>query len=83
MPEKSVYAVGDVITCTADANPTANYQWQNMRTLMFYNARTYTITVDMKGFNDTLRCQAQNIISGVVNTINKFIYAKVSGTLQL
>jgi len=76
-PIKPEYVVGDLITCTADAKPVAAYLWQNMRTLAMVNTNTYTITEDMRGFNDQLRCQAQNIIQGNVFSTNLFINAYV------
>jgi hypothetical protein len=74
-PIKPAYDVGDLITCTADAKPGASYQWQNLRSLATYNSNTYTITEDMRGYNDSLRCSAQNIIQGNVYQANLFIFA--------
>jgi hypothetical protein len=72
-----VYEVGDIITCVADANPTATYYWQNVRTQQYYNSANYVITEDMRGMNDQLRCHAQNIIQGYIYAANYFINAFV------
>jgi hypothetical protein len=72
-PIKASYEVGDVITCTAAANPAASFQWQNMRTQSFYLTHTYTVTEDMRGYTDQLRCQAQNMIQGSIYSRNLFI----------
>jgi hypothetical protein len=76
-PTKPVYEVGDIITCVADANPTATYYWQNVRTQQYYNSANYVITEDMRGMNDQLRCHAQNIIQGYIYAANYFINAFV------
>jgi hypothetical protein len=76
-PMRPAYAVGDVLTCYADANPDATYKWQNMLTLVTSDGQTYTITEDMVGLNTTLRCQAVNIIQGFIFSENLFIPAYV------
>jgi hypothetical protein len=76
-PIKPYYVVGENITCTADAFPPATYSWQNMRTLQIYAGRVFTITPDMVGFNQTLRCEAKNTIQGFVYSDNLFVVAFV------
>jgi len=71
-PIKEAYVVGEVLTCHSDAWPTAAYQYQNMRTLQFFLTQTFTITPDLLGTNQTMRCQAQNIIQGFVYSANIF-----------
>lgn len=77
VPIKPVYEVGDMITCYADAFPPPFYQWQNMRTLEFFNSQTYTIQPEDDGFNTTLRCMAQNLIQGFLYSANLFIFANM------
>jgi len=66
--------VGEVLHCSADAFPPASYQWQNLRTLELFYSQNFTITQSMIGFNDTLRCQAQNLIQGFIYSQNLFVY---------
>jgi hypothetical protein len=77
VPIRPSYQVGDIITCYADAFPPAFYQWQNMRTLEVFTSQSYNITEDDVGHNNTLRCQAQNLIQGFLYSANLFIYADV------
>lgn len=65
-PEKQYYLVGDVVTCFADANPPASFQWQNMRTLDTSPGPSFTVTEDFEGLTTKMRCQAQNEIQEVI-----------------
>jgi len=76
-PIKSFYEVGDVIICTSDANPTAAYQWHNLRTQDIFVSRNFTVTSELVGTNQTVRCQAQNVIQGFVYSDNIFVVVYV------
>lgn len=71
-PDKQYYDVGDNVTCFADANPPASFQWQNMRTLVTTPGPSFTVTPDFEGLTTTMRCQAQNNIQGVTYSGNLF-----------
>jgi len=77
VPIKQTYSEGEIITCYADAFPSAFYQWQNMRTLELTSAQYYTIRPTDVGHNTTLRCQAQNLIQGFLYSANLFVSADV------
>jgi len=77
VPMKNQYAVGDLITCYADAFPVAFYQWQNMVSLEVFSSQIYNITEMDVGQNTSLRCQAQNLIQGFLYSANLFIHAYV------
>jgi len=64
--------VGDTLIANSDANPTASHQFQNLRTIEVFNTQTLTIPESWYGFNQTVRCQAQNSIEGVLYTQNVF-----------
>jgi hypothetical protein len=72
-PVKPYYDVGDVISCYADAFPAASYAWQNMRTLEFSFVQGFYVTPDLEGTDQTMRCQATNIIFGN-SFANNFFY---------
>ena len=76
-PLKDVYAVGDVITCTADANPAASYLWQNTRTLETFPSRTLSVTESMRGEVTLMRCEAKNLIEDEVYTQSILLYIVV------
>lgn len=80
-PDKQYYDVGDNVTCFADANPPASFQWQNMRTLVTTPGPSFTVTPDFEGLTTTMRCQAQNNIQGVTYSGNLFTDITVLGTL--
>jgi len=79
IPMKPSYEIGENITCHADSYPAAFYQWQNMDTLDFVNDQVVTIMPSWIGRNNTLRCQAQNLIQGFLYSENHFIAAYVPG----
>jgi len=77
-PIKDPYAVGDVLTCTADANPTPSYYWTNMRTLEDEpQGATFLITEELAGFLQVMRCRVENFIEGSIQTQNIFINVTV------
>jgi hypothetical protein len=71
------YLVGDQLTCTSDAFPTASHAWQNLLTLEVFQTQVVTILPSWYGNNQTLRCQALNTIEGVQYTANIFIVVYV------
>lgn len=73
VPMKQQYAVGDLITCYADAFPAPFYQWANMITLEVFSSQIYNVTDMDVGLNTTLRCQAQNLIQGFLFSANLFV----------
>jgi len=78
VPIKSVYEVGEILTCYTDAYPEAFYRWQNMRTLEEVDGPVFTFTPNMAGTNQSMRCQVQNVIQGFVYSENIFIPALVA-----
>jgi len=64
-PNQPTYQVGDVITCTPDSRPASQVQWQNMRTLLYPPpGPTFTVTADLLGFDQSMRCGASVLIDG-------------------
>jgi hypothetical protein len=63
-PIKTYYEPLDILTCYADAFPPPLYQWQNMRTLEIFSGQRFNVSESMRGFNTSMRCQAQNQIQG-------------------
>jgi hypothetical protein len=78
-PLKSVYQVGDTLTCYTDAYPEANYRWQNMRTLEETVGAVFTFPESLAGTNQSMRCQVQNVILGFVYYDNIFVASLVQG----
>jgi len=78
-PIKSIYQVGDTLTCYTDAYPEAFYRWQNMRTLDETTGPVFTFGEELAGTNQSMRCQVQNIILGFVYSDNIFIPSLVQG----
>jgi len=76
-PIKDYYEVGNVLTCTADAKPLSTFTWANMRTLEIYEGNILVIPESWRGYNQTLRCQARNIIEGLIYSDDIFIPAYV------
>jgi hypothetical protein len=76
-PAKAQYDVGDVVSCFADAYPPPFYGWQNWITNEIINAQTFTVDARYVGQNTTMRCQAQNLIQGLLRSANIFIYIYV------
>jgi hypothetical protein len=72
VPIKAEYVENEALTCFADAYPPPSYQWQNMRTLEIYQGQEFRVRPDMVGYNQTMRCQAQNLIQGFVYSANLF-----------
>jgi len=76
-PIKPTYEVGDELICAADSKPPADYQWQNMRTLVFAPpGPSFIITADLLGFDQVMRCNAIVRIDGSV--YQNDIFANVS-----
>jgi len=68
-PLKSFYEVGDVLTCTADARPDPTFRWTNLRTLVTEDpGETFTITEELLGTEQTMRCNANSVIEGNLYT---------------
>lgn len=76
-PIKPIYEIGDIISCQADAYPAASYGWQNMRTLEIFWGQGFLVTENLEGTEQTLRCQATNIIFGNSYSSNYFINVTV------
>jgi len=75
---KNEYVTGDVLTCTADSKPIARYQWTNMRTLVSEPVgQKFTVTEDMEGLEQVMRCNAQVMIDGSLHTNDIFINVTV------
>lgn len=76
-PIQSQYHVGDVLTCSCDSKPAAKFLWTNMLTLVTEPpGETFTITEDIAGQDQTMRCNAEVLIEGSLYTQN--IFANVS-----
>jgi len=72
IPIQPEYAVGDRIGCFADAFPTADYTWQNLRTTQTTNGQYFEILPELAGTNQTMRCTAVNTIQGFRYSNNVF-----------
>lgn len=76
-PIKEAYEPGDILTCTADGFPAPTFNWANMRTLEFFEGSTVRVDESWRGFNQTMRCQARNLIEGITYSDNIFINVDV------
>jgi len=77
-PRLPEYQVNDVLTCTADAKPDPSYVWTNLRTLISEpEGQTFTVTEDLVGTDQTMRCNANSIIEGTRYTQDVFINVTV------
>ena len=72
IPDKQYYDVGDVITCDSDAFPSATHTWMNMVSNEVIPNRQFTIDESFVEQTTLMRCQAQNLINGIVYTNNLF-----------
>jgi len=72
VPVKQTYDVGDILTCTADGNPSPAYFWQNLRTNELINGNTFVVTPDLQGTNQTMRCDIRNTIENIIYSQNIF-----------
>jgi hypothetical protein len=72
VPVKQRYDVGDILTCSVDANPMAEYFWQNLRTNQVFQGDQVTVLPEWQGTNQTMRCDARNTIEGVIYAHNGF-----------
>lgn len=78
VPIKEVYYVGDAITCSADSKPASTFRWTNMRTQVTNPAgAVFTVTEDMQGFDQVLRCNAIVLLDGSLYTSDIFINVTV------
>jgi len=71
------YEVGDVLECFADAYPTASFQWHNLRTNERTDGSLFTIHSGFVGFEQLMRCEATNLINGMVYTGELLITVRV------
>lgn len=76
-PMQDSYQPGDTIECFADAFPTASFEWHNLRTNERFPGSLLTIPLEWQGFDQTLRCQAINTISGAQYSNDLYIPANV------
>jgi len=83
----SLLAIGDVISCSADAYPTANvfvwtYSVNDSQLFAVLNDTGPTFAVRSAG-NWTLRCTAFNVIRNVTyNATSSVVYIEVSSTIK-
>jgi len=68
-PSKTSYEIGDVLTCTADANPLPSYVWTDVLANVDYASQTFTITEAMVG-PAIFRCQVTNLVGSANVFIN-------------
>jgi len=59
------YNVGDSIECFADAFPTAQFEWQNTRTIERFLNSVFVIPLTWLGTEQLMRCMATNVINGL------------------
>lgn len=78
-PQKDNYVVGDQIECFADAFPAAGFTWHNLRTNERFPGSLLTIPQEWEGTDQTLRCQAVNVISGAEYSNDLYITGNVLG----
>jgi hypothetical protein len=76
-PVQQTYQVGDVLTCYADAWPPSSYLWQNLRTGVISVGNTLEIPSSYLGFNQSVRCEAANVIEGTNYVSNVFLAVDV------
>jgi len=62
---KPDYQVGDDLECVADAYPTADYEWHNLRTNQRFPGSIITIPPVWLNTDQIMRCQATNEIGGL------------------
>lgn len=74
---KEYYEVGDVLTCSADAFPPADFTWMNLRTAEIYVGNQIIVSEEWLSHITPLRCEARNVIAGSLYTANYFFNASV------
>lgn len=79
MPEKYYYYAGEMVECTARANPPARYRWVEMRTGKVQDVNVITLTKDMLGRK--FKCVAYNVIQGAEH--NKEVIVQFRSTYCL
>jgi len=71
-PVEDKYDVGDILTCSANGNPTPEYVWQNMKTFQITSGHEIKVLKSWAGTIQILRCKASNIIANVEYSANVF-----------
>jgi len=59
------YYVGDRLECVADAFPTADFEWHNLRTNERFPGSVLFIPPEWLNTQQGMRCQAANVINGL------------------
>jgi len=77
LPAKDYYEVGDVLVCTADAFPPAQFTWMNMRTGQLTEGNQIEVDEEWLSHLTTLRCEARNTIAGTIYSGNIFLDVNV------
>jgi len=72
VPVKTRYDIGDILTCTADAQPEPTYFWQNLRTSEVFAGNEVVVQNAWQGTNQTMRCDVRNVIEDVIYSQNGF-----------
>jgi hypothetical protein len=79
-PQRPFYSPGDVLTCEADAKPQPTFRWTNLRTLVTEpNGATFTVTEELLGTEQQMRCNANSLIEGSLYTADVFLNMTVPG----
>jgi len=78
LPVKQFYDAGDLLFCTADAFPAADYRWMNMVTLEENEGQTWRVDEAWRGRNQSIRCAASNNIDGTLYSSNVFVAVNVN-----
>ena len=77
-PIQASYAIGVTVTCSADANPSATFSWQSLRTSENWFSASFTTREDMVGYQ-LMRCTARNTLQGTEYTRDYFLDVYVDG----
>lgn len=80
MPEKEWYRVGEVLRCSADANPNPSFVWKEATSVTQHHGPTFTIPESMTQNEDQridIVCTANNS----EGTDSKSIRLEIHGTL--
>jgi hypothetical protein len=78
IPRKPYYVVGDVLTCEADGKPPPRFFWQNIRTQVTEEpGAIFTVTEELLGTDQTMRCNANVNIEGSLYTADTFVNVSV------
>lgn len=83
-PKKSVYVVGDQLTCSANGNPTPTYEWMEIETNRTVSGSVLIIeSYLVSDENHSFRCTAFNTVDGVSGQIDGTITFTVTGSLHI